>query len=159
TPGNLISVGLWDDPEGYDANYANSNEWGVSRMSAPGVIVNGEVRTGRLTDINIGIEEFVEHSYYGQWEDGEVPADPLSGPVSPRHPWNKATLPKPSPRDWKEKYSWNSAPRWDREAMETGPLARLWVSAVVGAQNCEFIQSARGSLEISLPKGRRPAAM
>jgi hydrogenase large subunit len=160
-PCNLISVGLWDDPEAYDANYANCNEWGARRMSAPGVIVNGEARTDRLSDINIGIEEFVDHSYYRQWAPGEIPADPLSGPVSPWHPWNKETLPEPAPRDWKGRYSWNSAPRWDREAMETGPLARLWISAVTGGPNCEFIQSARGTgrgaLEISLPKGRRPA--
>jgi len=160
-PCNLISVGMWDDPEAYDANYANCNEWGARRMSAPGVIVNGEARTDTLSDINIGIEEFVDHSYYRQWEPGEIPADPLSGPLSPWHPWNKETLPEPAPRDWKGRYSWNAAPRWDREAMETGPLARLWISAVSGAPNCEFIQSARGTgrgaLEISLPKGRRPA--
>jgi len=161
-PGNLISGGLWDDPEGYDANYANCNEWGVRRMSAPGVIIDGEMRTNRLSDINLGVEEFVDHSYYRQWEGGEVPADPLSGPVSPWHPWNKETAPEPSARDWKDRYSWNAAPRWDREAMETGPLARLWINAVSGARNCEFIRSARGpargALEIALPKGQRPAA-
>lgn len=160
-PGNLISVGLWDDPDVYDASYANCNEWGMRRMSAPGVIINGEMRTDRLSDINIGIEEFVDHSYYAQWEGGQVLADPLSGPVSPRHPWNKETAPFPTPRDWKERYSWNTAPRWDREAMETGPLARLWINAAGGAQNCEFIKSSRRSsqrgLEIFLPKGQRPA--
>ncbi|MGE0132939.1 MAG: nickel-dependent hydrogenase large subunit [Blastocatellales bacterium] len=157
-PGNLISVGLWDDPEAYDASYVNCNDWGLRRMSAPGVIINGELRTDRLSDINIGIEEFVDHSYYGQWEGGQVPADLLSGPVSPRHPWNKETRPEPSPRDWKERYSWNTSPRWDREPMETGALARLWINAVSGERNCEFIRSARKGLEIFLPKGQRPAA-
>lgn len=165
-PGNLISVGLWDDHEGYDANYVNCNEWGERRMSAPGVIINNEIRTNRLSDINIGIEEFVDHSYYEQWEGGLAPADPLSGPVSPWHPWNKQTSPAPAPRDWKERYSWNTAPRWDREAMESGPLARLWINAASGALNCEFIQSSGGAsriagrrgLEIFLPKGQRPAA-
>jgi hydrogenase large subunit len=165
-PANLISIGLWDDPESYDANYASCNEWGARRMSSPGVIVNGELRTDRLSDINLGIEEFIDHSYYKQWAPGQIPVDPLSGPLSPWHPWNKETLPDPSPRDWKGRYSWNAAPRWDREMMETGPLARLWINAVSGAGNCEFIQSSRGTaremgrgaLEISLPKGRRPAA-
>src|SRR6266545_3946309 len=79
------------------------------------------------------------------------------GPVAPWHPWNKETLPEPAPRNWKERYSWNAAPRWDREAMETGPLARLWINALGGAFNCEFIRPARRSLEIYLPKGQRPA--
>ena len=157
TPVNLISAGLWDDPESYDANYLNINEWGSRRMSAPGVIIDGETRTGRLSDVNIGVEEFVDHAYYRQWEGGQVKADPLDGPVSPWHPWNKETLPEPSPRNWKERYSWNAAPRWDREALETGPLARLWINALGGARNCEFIRPARRSLEIYLPKGQRPA--
>jgi hypothetical protein len=72
-----------------------------------------------LSDINIGIEEFVDHSYFRQWEAQDVPADPFSGPLSPWHPWNKETIPFPAPRNWKERYSWNTAPRWDREAMET----------------------------------------
>ena len=41
--------------------------------------------------------------------------------------------------------------------METGPLARLWINALGGARNCEFIRPARKALEIFLPKGRRPA--
>jgi hydrogenase large subunit len=157
TPVNLISAGVWDDPESYDASYLNINEWGSRRMSAPGVIIDGETRTGRLSDINLGVEEFVDHAYYRQWEGGQVKADPLDGPVSPWHPWNKETLPEPAPRNWKERYSWNAAPRWDREAMETGPLARLWINALGGARNCEFIRPARRSLEIYLPKGQRPA--
>jgi hydrogenase large subunit len=157
TPVNLISAGLWDDPESYDASYLNINEWGSRRMSTPGVIIDGETRTGRLSDINLGVEEFVDHAYYRQWEGGQVKADPLDGPVSPWHPWNKETLPEPAPRNWKERYSWNAAPRWDREAMETGPLARLWINALGGARNCEFIRPARRSLEIYLPKGQRPA--
>src|SRR5262249_39173835 len=158
----LISVGLWDDPEGYDASYVNCNEWGARRMSAPGVIVNGEMRTDRLSDINIGVEEFVDHSYYEQWKGGRVPADPMSGPVSPWHPWTKETargvFPRDWPRDWKDRYSWSTAPRWDREPMETGPLARLWINALSSARNCEFIRRARRALEIFLPKGQRPAA-
>ncbi len=156
--GNLMSVGLWDDPEIYDAGYTNCNEWGIRRMSAPGVIVGGELRTRRLSDINIGIEEFVDHSYFRQWEAQDVPADPFSGPLSPWHPWNKETIPFPAARNWKERYSWNTAPRWDREAMETGPLARLSISAATGVRNCDFIRPSRRGLEISLPKGQQPAA-
>ncbi len=158
-PGNLLSAGLWDDPEIYDASYANCNEWSLRRMALPGVMVNGELRTERLSDLNIGIEEFVDHAYYREWEGQKVPADPLSGPLSPWHPWNKETLPFPAQRNWKERYSWHTAPRWDREPMEMGPLARLWINAASDAKNCDFIGLARRGLEIVLPKGQRPAAL
>jgi hydrogenase large subunit len=154
----LMSVGLWDDAESYDASYTNCNEWGLRRASAPGCVAGGELRTERLSDINIGIEEFVAHSYFRQWEGREVPADPLSGPLSPWHPWNKETVPFPARRNWKERYSWREAPRWDREAVEMGPLARLWISAVTAARNNDFIKPTARGLELSLPKGQQRAA-
>lgn len=156
-PGNLLTVGIWDDPEGYDGSYTNSNGWGKHRMVLPGVMINGELRTSRLTDINIGIEEFIEHSYYENWPGDLFQADPLSGPLSPWHPWNKQTIPLPAEREWRGRYSWASAPRWDREAMETGALARLWINTVSGNRNCEFITPNRRQLEIALPKGQQPA--
>ncbi|MDX2033079.1 MAG: nickel-dependent hydrogenase large subunit [Blastocatellia bacterium] len=161
-PGNLLSVGLWDDPDQYDASYTNCNDWGAFRLATPGVIVNNELRTGRLTDINIGIEMFDEHSHFGARNADPdaipVPADPLSEPLSPMHPWNRDANFAPDARDWKGRYSWNPAPRWDREPMETGPLARMWIGAVSAVQNCEFIGAGRRSLEIFLPKGQQPAA-
>lgn len=156
-PGNLFTVGMWDDPESYDASYNNSSGWGQHRMALPGVMINGELRTSRLTDINIGIEEFVDHSYFESWPESLFEADPLSGPLSPWHPWNKQTIPAPSARDWRERYSWAAAPRWDREPMETGALARLWINTIGANQNCEFITASRRALEISLPKGQLPA--
>ena len=66
-PSNLIQTGIWDDPKVYDATYANIDTWGNARYSAPGVIVDGELVTTDLTRINMGIEEFVEHSYYEDW--------------------------------------------------------------------------------------------
>ncbi|MEP7338965.1 MAG: nickel-dependent hydrogenase large subunit [Acidobacteriota bacterium] len=155
-PGNLFTVGMWDDPEGYDASYTNSGGWGMHRLSLPGVIINGELRTSRLSDINIGIEEFVDHSYFENWTEPLFSADPLSAPLSPWHPWNKQTIPAPAARDWRGRYSWAAAPRWDREPMETGALARLWVNTVSANQNCEFIRPGRRHLEIALPKGQQP---
>jgi hydrogenase large subunit len=155
--GNFLSVGAWDDPEHYDASYKNCNEWGERRMSTPGVIINNHRRTTRLSDINIGIEEFVNHAYFAQWNHQKLPADPLSGPLSPWHPWNKETIPSPARRDWKGQYSWSTAPRWDREPVEVGPIARLWIDAISNNQNCEFIRRSQDGLEIDLPKGQRPA--
>ncbi len=156
-PGNLLSVGLWDDPESYDASYENCNVWGELRLATPGVIVNGELRTTRLSDINIGIEEFVDHSYYKQWEDWPLRTDSVNGPLSPWHPWNKETIPGAAMRNWNEQYTWHTAPRWDREPMETGPIARLWINAVRHVQNSAFIESFRHGLEINLPGGQHPA--
>ncbi|HMV51203.1 MAG TPA: nickel-dependent hydrogenase large subunit, partial [Blastocatellia bacterium] len=146
-----------DDPEGYDGSYENCNEWGERRLATPGAMINGELRTTRLSDLNIGFEEFVEHSYYENWTQAPFESDQLGSPLSPLHPWNKETLARPAGRNWEEKYSWSTAPRWDREPMETGALARLWINAVSGNRNCEFISTARRHLEIALPKGHLPA--
>jgi hydrogenase large subunit len=158
SPGNLLSVGCWDDPESYDASYTNCNEWAVRRMAIPGIITDREWRTARLSDINIGIEEFIDHSYYLPWSHCSFPSDPLSRPLSHLHPWNKETIPDPGERQWNERYSWSTAPRWDRQPMETGPIALLWVNALSSKRDCEFIRHDRLGLEFNLPMGKRPAA-
>lgn len=160
TPANFLSLGLWDDPEAYAASYATCNEWGGQRLAPPGVIINGLLRTTRLTGINLGLEEFVEHAYYESWltyPDGCRRVDPLESPLSPFHPWNKQTWPQPQPQDWLGKYSWATAPRWDREVVETGPLARLWITTRAGQVNHEFIGLHQTGLEFELPKFQTPA--
>jgi hydrogenase large subunit len=157
-PANLLSTGIWDDPEHYDARYARCSDWGQHRLVTPGAVVRGELRTTRLADVNLGIEEFVDRAYYARWEGNGFPNDPEGAPLSPYHPWNKQTLPDPVRRNWREKYTWGTAPRWDREAMETGPLARQWITAVGGHLRNEFIGATEGGLEIELPRGDLPAA-
>jgi hydrogenase large subunit len=154
---NLICTGMWDDPEAYDASYARCAEWGERRLATPGAIVDGSLRTTRLTDLNLGIEEFVDHAYYQRWEGRRFQQDPLGAPLSPFHPWNKQTIPRPTGRNWREKYTWGTAPRWDREPMESGPLARQWITAVAGKLNNEFIRPVADGLEIDLPRGDTPA--
>ncbi len=164
-PANLLCTGMWDDPEAYDATYARCSEWGERRLATPGAVVGGELRDTRLAALNLGVEEFVDHAYYRQWKGDRLPADPLGSPLSPYHPWNKETLPAPAERSWKERYTWGTAPRWDREAMESGPLARQWIAAVAGKLDNEFLRAvpadpARGTaagLEIELPPGALPA--
>ncbi len=156
-PANLACTGIWDDPEAYDATYARCSEWGERRLSTPGVVIDGELRTTRLAEVNLGIEEFVDHSYYESWKGDRLSTDPAGAPLSPYHPWNKETLPAPGERNWKGRYSWGTAPRWDREAMESGPLARQWITAVAGKIENDFLRPVPGGLEIQLPKGQRPA--
>jgi hydrogenase large subunit len=154
---NLLCTGMWDDPEAYDATYAHCADWGEQRLATPGVIVDGELRTTRLDAINLGIEEFVDHSYYQRWESHRFPTDPLGSPLSPFHPWNKQTVPAPARQNWREKYTWGTAPRWDRETMESGPLARQWITAMAGKLENEFIRVVPGGLEIDLPAGQTGA--
>ncbi|MFA0761825.1 MAG: hypothetical protein HZLCBSQH_001935 [Candidatus Fervidibacterota bacterium] len=153
-PKNLIDSGIWDDPEAYDADYAHCAQWGERRWATPGVIVDGKQVTTNLQLLNIGLEEFVEHSYYEEWGSQRFPTDPLGAPLSPFHPWNKLTKPKPSPQSWKEKYSWATSPRWDRKVMEACCVARMWnTAAAQKLPSRRFIEPTGESLRILLPKG------
>jgi hydrogenase large subunit len=153
-PANHIDPGYWDDPYAYDATYENCNAWGEKRWSTPGVVIDGELRTTRLTDINIGWEEFVEHSYYEESATTRYATDMLGNPISPYHPWNKRTLPKPGARDWKDKYTWACTPRWDRQVVEAGCYSRLLMTAKAQKMPASQFMSATGSsMRFLVPKG------
>jgi hydrogenase large subunit len=165
-PANMIDPGQWDDPYAFDGTYANADAWGRRRWAPPGVTVDGELVTTSLQMLNAGVEEFVEHSFYEEWagngqgnENYKFPTDPAGNPLSPWHPWNKVTIPKPTGTNWKDKYSWSTAPRWDRLAMETGAYSRIWVAAQTGPQNyreSRFLHSTGNSMQIDLPKADLP---
>ncbi len=158
-PMNFIDTGFWDDPYAYDATYENCNAWGERRWATPGVMIDGELVTTRLTDVSCGFEEFVDHSFYEQWSGGRHQTDPLGNPISPYHPWNKQTLPKPGPKSWKEKYTWSTAPRWDRQVVEAGAYARLFITARARKQPAnDFIEATGHSLRMRVPKGLTPEA-
>ena len=156
-PANHIEPGYWDDAHAYDATYANCNAWGEKRWSTPGVVIGGELVTTRLTDINIGWEEFVEHSYYDESATNRYADDTAGNPISPYHPWNKRTLPRPGGRDWKEKYTWSTAPRWDRQVVETGCYSRLLMTAMAQKLPAnDYIEATGRSLKLRVPKGITP---
>ena len=158
-PSNIAQTGIWDDPEAYDATYANCNEWGERRWAVPGIILDGKLVTTRLTDINMGFEEFVEHSYYDDWTaDGvKFATDPSGNPISPNHPWNKTTLPRPTGKNFKEKYSWSTAPRWDRQVVETGTYGRMWTTALAQkTPSNPFLEATGDGLRMVLPRHELP---
>jgi hydrogenase large subunit len=157
-PKHLIDLGIWDHHEAYDATYARAAEWGDRRWNTPGVVIDGELVTTDLHRINMGLEEFVEHSYYEPWTGTPPhPTDPAGNPLSPFHPWNKETRPKPGGRTWKEKYTWDTAPRWDRQVVEAGAYARMWTTAAGQKIPANpFIESTGASLRMLLPKGALP---
>jgi len=159
-PATMIDLGQWDHEDYYDATYENCDHWGEHRWSTPGVVVDGKLLTTRLTDINVGLEEFVEHSYYETWDDYPFKTDPLGSPLSPNHPWNKTTIPRPGSQNWKERYSWSTTPTWDRRTFEAGAYARVYVSALANKlPKSDYIQSTGKSLRLNLAKGERLPAM
>jgi len=152
----MVDLGQWDHEDHYDATYANANEWGEKRWSTPGVVVDGKLVTTRLRDINVGLEEFVEHSYYESWDDYPFKTDPMGAPLSPNHPWNKTTIPRPGAQDWKERYSWSTTPTWDRHTFEAGAYARVYITALAQKiPQSDYIESTGHSLKLHVAAGER----
>jgi hydrogenase large subunit len=158
----LGSWGAFQNPEVCDFNYRNMTRWGRAMFVSPGIVVDGELITTDLVEINLGIRILLGSSFYDDWEGREifVKADPLGNPVDPRHPWNQTTLPKPQKRDLSKKYTWVMSPRWfDKKsgqhlALDTGggALARLWVTALAGLVDTGHLKSTGKSVKIRLPK-------
>jgi hydrogenase large subunit len=161
-----VLLGCWgalQDPDVVTYQYSNLENAGNAMFITPGVIVDGELVTTSLKDINLGIRIMLGSSYYDDWTNEEVfvEKDPLGNPVDKRHPWNQTTIPKPQKRDIDGgNYSWVMSPRWfdqrtgDNLALDTGggPLARLWATALAKKVDIGYIQARTGhSVEINLP--------
>jgi hydrogenase large subunit len=161
-----ILMGCWGsfmDPDSTDYTYKNMESWGRDMFVTPGVVVDGELVTTSLVDINLGIRILLGSSYYDDWEDsGEmfVKQDPLGNPVDKRHPWNQTTVPKPQKRNLDGNYSWVMSPRWFHEktgehlVLDTGggALARLWATAKAGLVDTPYLKSTGNSVKFQLPK-------
>ena len=153
-PRNFLDLGQWDDPYAYDGTFENAPAWGERRWSTPGVVVDGHLRTTDLHRIDGGVEESVAHSFYEDWgSGGQDGSDPMGNKVSARHPWNKQTLPQPGAPNLNGQYSWSTAPRWDRQAMETGASARMWITALAAKpSDSRFVESTGHSLRMRVPQ-------
>lgn len=114
TDANLVDFGQWDHQRSYDATYENCDAWGEARLSTPGAVIDGALITTRLSQLNEGMEEFVDHAFYEDWSGA-------------RHPFNKAIRRNP---DKPDAYSWAPALAWDRHSFEVGATARLYISAL-----------------------------
>jgi len=155
--------GSWQDPDVCDYDYRTMEKWGRAMFVTPGVIVDGELVTTSLVDINLGIRILLGSSYYDDWQSERtfVDRDPLGNPVDKHHPWNQTTIPKPQKRDFAGNYSWVMCPRWldnrtgDHLALDTGggPIARLWSTALSGLVDIGYVKApGDGSVRIRLPK-------
>jgi hydrogenase large subunit len=160
-----ILLGCWgsfQDPDVCDYNYRTMDRWGKAMFVTPGIVVDGELVTTNLVDINLGIRILLGSSYYEDWQNQEtfVSTDPLGNPIDKRHPWNQTTIPKPQKRNFGDKYTWVMSPRWydkrtgDHLALDTGggPIARLWATALAGLVDIGYVKATGTSVKIILPK-------
>ena len=160
-----ILLGCWgsfQDPETCDYQYKNMTKWGRDMFVTPGVVVDGELLTTDLVDINLNMRILLGSSYYDGWEDREtfVKRDPLGNEVHQDHPWNQTTVPRPQKRDFQGNYSWVMSPRWldkrtgDHLALDTGggAIARLWATALAGLVDIGYVKATGSSVKMYLPK-------
>ena len=160
-----VLLGCWgsfQDPEVCDYRYRTMTKWGRSMFVTPGVVVDGELLTTDLVDINLQIRILLGSSFYDGWENREkfVHCDPLGNEVHQDHPWNQTTTPRPQKRDFNGNYSWVMSPRWldkrtgDHLALDTGggPIARLWSTALAGLVDVGYVKSTGHSVKMYLPK-------
>jgi hydrogenase large subunit len=153
--------GAFQNPDVVNYSYEGMNDAGNASFVTPGIVVDGELVTTNLVDINLGLRILLGSSFYDDWEREEpfVTRDPLGNPVDHRHPWNQTTLPRPQKRDFDGNYSWVMSPRWydertgDHLALDTGggPLARLWATALAGFVDTGYVKATGSSVEINLP--------
>jgi len=161
-----VLLGCWgslNDPAHCDFRYDHMSNWGKKMFVTPGVIVDGNLITNDLVDINLGMRILLGHSYYEDWAETNrevfVERDPLGNAVDRRHPWNQHTIPKPGKRDFDANYSWTMSPRWydgtDHLALDTGggPIARLWSTALSGLVDIGgYVKATGSSVQINLPR-------
>jgi hydrogenase large subunit len=98
-----------------------------------------------------GIQEFVAHSWY----------DYSSGKASGLHPWSGETTlnytgPEPPYEhlDIDHSYSWLKSPRWNGNAMEVGPLARVLLLYAKGHEQTQaLVNYALTTLDAPVDRG------
>jgi hydrogenase large subunit len=161
-----VLLGCWgafNNPAVCDYRYESMSDWGRGMFVTPGVVVDGQLVTNDLVDINLGLRILLGSSYYDDWQNEQtfVKTDPLGNAIDKRHPWNQTTTPRPQKRDFNGNYTWVMSPRWfdkrtgDYLPLDTGggPIARLWSTALSGLVDIGYIKATGNSVVINLPKG------
>ncbi len=138
-PDLLAVASFYKDWAGVGAGVGNYLSYGEFPLAADntnlflprGVILNKDL-TKVLPMDHQKVAEYVSHSWY----------DYAGGDGVSRHPWDGETKPHytgPQPPFDSmvgdgQKYSWLKAPRYDNNAMEVGPLARMLVAYASGVK-------------------------
>jgi Ni,Fe-hydrogenase I large subunit len=113
--GNFLSYGEFPDATGKD-------------LLPAGIILNRDLSTVVPVD-QAKIAEYVTHSWYQYGAGDQASLHPFDGETQPNY-----TGPQP-PYDALQtdgKYTWLKAPRYEDQAMEVGPLARMLVAYASG---------------------------
>jgi len=153
-PASFIHAGALDDPEFCDGSYANLDLYGSKRLAGPGVIIDGQQVTDRLSEVEAGVTESVARSFYAE-ADGVGDFQASDWPAN--HPRNRRTVPAPGERRDEGAYSWCTAPRWNGHVVESTPLGRLWLTALRGDfPPNEFIEPTGHSVRINVPENFLP---
>ena len=103
-----------------------------------GIILNRDLSKVHPVD-PANVTEYVTHSWYEYSAGDQVAKHPYEGETNPRY-----SGPKP-PYDFLEvdqKYSWLKAPRYQDQAMEVGPLARMLVAYASGEKDVKELVDA-----------------
>src|SRR6185312_6219941 len=69
-----VLLGCWgsfNDPEACDYTYARMSQWGRDMFVTPGIVVDGELITTDLVEINLGMRILLGSSFYDDWQEGE----------------------------------------------------------------------------------------
>ncbi|ODS42265.1 MAG: hypothetical protein MSIBF_02715 [Candidatus Altiarchaeales archaeon IMC4] len=153
---NMMAMGCYEDLSAYNAQYEDMGTWGIKRAVTPGVVIDGEIVTNDLIEINLGVREYVNHSYYEDWSALDMKTDPAGNALDKNHPWNEQTIAKPGPaKNWGGKYTWLKAPRWadskgKTHVVEVGPVARMYTTA----KSKKVDASTGKSLKFTLPNSK-----
>ena len=128
-----ILLGCWgsfNNPDSCDYTYQKMSQWGRDMYVTPGIIMDGQLVTTDLVDINLGLRILLGSSFYDDWQESEtfVKTDPLGNPIDRRHPWNQTTIPRPQKRDLEGKYTWVMSPRWFDKRTSTNARRQTWRS-------------------------------
>ena len=114
--------------------------WGRKVFVSPGVVVDGQLVTNDLVEINLGIRILLGSSYYQSWENEPmfVERDALGNPVDRNHPWNQTTIPAAAEAQLRRQVQLGHVAALVRRhgplGGDTGggPIARLWATALGG---------------------------
>lgn len=161
SPASMLDFGQWDHPEHYDATYKHCDEWGAKRWSTPAVVVDGVLKSSKLSQLNAGMEESLNHSYQCMapvQHEQLITEDPLGNAISPSHPWNKRTT-KPKKLN-PNAYSWGSSLTWCGHGFEVGAYSRLYLTAVAQKLPAsQYLASTGKSLDFEFPNEEQQSSV
>ncbi len=152
------SLGCWgsfQNPDVCDFTYENMAEWGRAMYVTSGVVVDGELVTTDLVEINLGFRILSGQLVLRRLAGGrdvrqERPPGQPGRPPPPVEPDD--AIPEAAEAGLRRnKYTWVMSPRWcDARTGRSlgarhggGPLARFWATALAGLVDIGYVQADR----------------